>query len=204
MTVTNPTNKGALAGLGALGIIVAGILAAVGLNEGGFVDHANDPGGPTNHGITEQVARKDGYTGHMRDFPKEWANDIIFTGYIKGPGFLPVIEASPAVGEEIVDSAVNFGPHRPSCWFQQSANELGAAPALKVDCKIGARSVAAYRDLQGKFGKVRACVATLDKMDAKQTAEYQRLVRVNPKLKVFYRGWLNKRVGNVDRKKCNV
>src|SRR3546814_15550831 len=110
--------KGALAGLGTLGIIVTGILTAVGLNEGGYVDHPNDPGGATNHGVTEEVARADGFTGPMKDFPKEWANDIIFKGYIKEPGFLPIIEISPAVGEEIVDSAVNFGPHRPSCWLQ--------------------------------------------------------------------------------------
>src|SRR3546814_2377366 len=83
-----------------------------------------------------------------------------------------------------------------SCWFQQSLNELGASPRLKVDCKIGPRSVAALRP--------ELCVAMLDKMDARQTAEYQRLVRVNPKLKVFYRGWINKRVGNVDRKKCST
>ncbi|SKB61986.1 glycoside hydrolase family 108 protein [Sphingopyxis flava] len=192
--------KGVLAGLGTLGVIITGILAAVGLNEGGYVHHSSDPGGATNHGITEKVAREDGYTGHMKDFPKEWANDIIFKGYIKEPGFLPIIEISPAVGEEIVDSAVNFGPHRPSCWFQQSLNELGASPRLKVDCKIGPKSVAAF----ARFKNPRLCVLMLDKMDAKQTAEYQRLVRVNPKLKVFYRGWINKRVGNVDRKKCSA
>ena len=198
MTTEAQAKRGAIAGLGALGVVVTGILAAVGLNEGGYVNHPNDPGGATNHGITEAVARKDGYTGHMRNFPKEWANDIIFTGYIKEPGFLPIIEISPAVGEEIVDSAVNFGPARPSCWFQQSLNELGASPRLKVDCRIGPRSIEAFQWFTGK----RFCVAMLDKMDAKQTAEYQRLVRVNPKLKVFYRGWINKRVGNVDRKKC--
>src|SRR3546814_2056448 len=73
--------KGALAGLGTLGIIVTGILTAVGLNEGGYVDHPNDPGGATNHGVTEEVARADGFTGPMKYFPKEWANDIIFKGY---------------------------------------------------------------------------------------------------------------------------
>jgi hypothetical protein len=31
----------------------------------------------------------------------------------------------------------------------------------------------------------------LNKLDAKQKAEYERLVRVNPKLRIFLRGWIN-------------
>src|SRR3546814_8286618 len=126
--------KGALAGLGTLGIFRPGILTAVGLNEGGYVDQPNDPGGVTNHGVTEEVARADGFTGPMKDFPKEWANDIIFKGYIKEPGFLPIIEISPAVGEEIVDSAVNFGPHRPSCWFQPRSEERRVGKGCVSTC----------------------------------------------------------------------
>jgi hypothetical protein len=71
-----------------------------------------------------------------------------------------------------------------------------------TDCKIGPKSVAAYRSLQVHLGRFDACVKTLDRLDAKQRAEYDRLVRVNPKLKVFHRGWINHRIGNVDRKTC--
>ena len=38
-------------------------------HEGGFVDHPSDPGGATRYGITERVARANGYTGSMREFP---------------------------------------------------------------------------------------------------------------------------------------
>lgn len=193
---------------GALAAAVALILGAVYASEGGFVDHPNDPGGATNYGVTEKVARAAGYRGSMRHFPKHCsgpitvcADTIYFERYIRAPGFLPVIAAEPAVGGELVDSAVNFGPRRPSCWFQQSLNELGHA-ALRVDCRVGPRSLAAYQGLQLRLGKVRACVATLDRLDAKQAAEYRRLVARNPKLGVFLKGWLARRVGNIDRATC--
>lgn len=45
-------------------------------SEGGFVDHPSDPGGATNHGVTERVARQHGYTGDMRDLPLSVATTI--------------------------------------------------------------------------------------------------------------------------------
>ena len=86
--------------------------------------------------------------------------------------------------------------------FQQTVNELHFLKPLKVDCKIGSKTVLAYRDLQDHYGKVDACVRTLDRLDAKQRAEYDRLVRVNPKLRAFYKGWIAHRIGNIDRKTC--
>ena len=38
------------------------------LIEKGYSDHPFDAGGKTMYGITEHVARANGYTGEMRDF----------------------------------------------------------------------------------------------------------------------------------------
>lgn len=204
-----PSRVGGLKVGTAIAAAIATILGGVYANEGGFVDNPNDPGGATRYGVTQAVARAAGYRGDMRHFPKHCsgpvticADGIYLDRYIVAPGFLPVIEVEPAVGGELVDSAVNFGPSRPSCWFQQSINELHPRAALKVDCKVGPKTVARFRKLQFNLGKIPACVRTLDRLDAMQRREYDRLVRVNSKLRVFHKGWVAHRIGNIDRKTC--
>jgi lysozyme family protein len=193
-----------LATAGAVTLIIGAVFA----HEGGFVDHPSDPGGATNHGVTQVVARKHGYTGNMRDFKRHCdevnavcAELIYRKDYIEKPGFLPLVELDYNVAEEVIDTAVNMGPERPSRFFQQSLNELDGA-GLKVDGRIGPKSVAAFARYQRRVGKRVACATMLAALDARQLAEYDRLVRVNPRLRVFYRGWVNHRIGNVNRRRC--
>lgn len=181
---------------------IALILAAVYANEGGYVNDRHDPGGETNHGITIAVARDNGFTGRMIDLKRRCTSDAevcadkIYTEkYILKPGFGPFIEIAPAIAEELVDTAVNMGPPRPSKWLQEAVG----AP---VDGKIGKVTVAAYIRLEQRLGKERACVQTLDFLDNRQAAEYLRLIRVNPVLAKYRKGWLNNRIGNVDRARC--
>ena len=50
--------------------------------EGGYVNHPSDPGGATNMGITEAVARSAGYKGDMRNLPRSTAYSIYYTRYV--------------------------------------------------------------------------------------------------------------------------
>lgn len=189
----------------ALAAAVTMILTGIYKDEGGYVNHPSDPGGETNLGVTVSVAREAGYKGPMKAFPKQCdgpedvcGDRIYFERYMQEPGYLPIIAASPAVGEEVVNSAVNFGPARPSRWVQQSLNEMCPSSRLAVDGKVGPGTAAAFTKCQAVF----FCLTMLDKLDGKQRHEYDRLVQVNPRLKVFHRGWINHRIGNVDRAKC--
>jgi len=188
------------AGLAAIVVaMIAGVLAV----EGGYVNHPRDPGGETNMGITKKVAVQNGYAGPMRSLPREVATSIYYQQYLVGPGYAPLIEIDAAVAEELFDTTVNMGPARPSRWFQAAINGL-CGTRLAVDGKVGPATIGDYRSCQPKLGAAKLCRSMLDRLDAQQRAEYDRLVRVNASLKTFHRGWINKRIANVDRAKCSA
>jgi lysozyme family protein len=138
---------------------VVGILGAIFALEGGFVDHKNDPGGATNHGITAAVARKHGFKGDMRDLPrwcpdalnqmiadaeasrpvrmvKPCADTILFIDYLERPKLLPLVAIDAAVAKEVADTTTNMGPARPARFFQRAVNEV-CNTTLAADGKIG-------------------------------------------------------------------
>lgn len=180
---------------------IAAMIAATIAVEGGYVNNRADPGGETNMGVTKRVAVKNGYTGPMRTMPREVATSIYYKQYLVVPGYEPLVPIDAPVTAELFDTAVNMGVPRPSTWFQQSINAICGA-RLPVDGHVGAATISAYRQCQSRVGATKLCVTMLDALDAKQKAEYGRLVRVNPKLQVFYRGWIKNRIGNVDRRTC--
>lgn len=184
-----------------IGAAALAIIAAAIALEGGYVNHAADPGGETNMGVTKAVAVSHGYTGPMRTLPRDVAESIYFESYLVKPGYAPLVELDAAVTEELFDTTVNMGPARPSRWFQQGINAL-CKDKVAVDGQVGRGTVAAYAACQRWIGPLNLCLGMLDRLDDSQRAEYDRLVRVNAKLKVFHRGWIAHRIGNVDRRKC--
>jgi lysozyme family protein len=190
----------------ALAAAIGAIVLAIAAVEGPFVDHPSDPGGATNHGVTEQVARAHGYTGDMRKLPVETAIAIYGADYVVKPGFDRVVMRSVALGHELADSGVNFGPRQPSCWLQTALNALNRQgrdyPDLAVDCRVGPATLAAYDALTKRRGGQKACELTIKLMDAQQGAEYLRLAAANPKLEDFMAGWIDNRIENVPLRRC--
>lgn len=181
---------------------VAAILAAVFAFEGGYVNDPRDPGGETNHGITVAVARDHGYTGPMKDLPKEKATEIYLEDYITKPGYGELIALSPAIGHKVVDAGVNTGTRQSSLWFQRSMNALSRGgqdfPQINVDGKLGTGSIKAYEALRRVRGNVRACELTIKLMDAQQANHYMSL----SKTPQYIPGWIDHRIGNVPLSKC--
>lgn len=186
-----------------VGAAILAVIGSVFALEAGFSNNPKDPGGATNHGVTEAVARKHDYHGPMQNLPKEFAADIYYKDYILKPGYVPVLELSPALGEELVDSGVNAGPGRSSVWFQIALNALNRDgkdyPQIVEDGKVGPGTINAYKALVRVRGRVPACQMMIKIMDAQQTMHYLSLTN----LKTFTPGWINHRVGNVPLEKCN-
>lgn len=103
------------------------------LAEGGFSDHAADPGGKTRFGITEAVAREVGYRGDMRELPLDLAKRIYKERYWNP---IKAEQLPAAVRYAVFDAAVNSGPGQSVKWLQRA---LG----VKDDGVIGPQTLAA-------------------------------------------------------------
>ena len=183
-----PAKKVKKAGpVSAIVLILGGIYAV----EGGYVNDRNDPGGATNYGVTEKVARSAGYAGDMRYFPKRCtdatptcADEIYTRDYIAAPGYMPMVTVAPAVADKLANTAVNMGMARPNKWFRQSLSlPANGGP-------LGRSDYAAYQALENKVGDVVACQRVLVTFSAAQESEYNRLIRINRKLAKFRNGWI--------------
>lgn len=159
-----------------------------------YSDDLNDRGGPTRFGITEQVARKWGYKGDMRELPKELAEKIARLEYWEGPGFHRVAEVSPAIAYELFEENYNMRYGFAAQSLQRLLNGLNrdrTYPDLKVDGKVGMATIGALKRffvLRGTQGEA----VLLGLLNGLQAAEYLRLVEANDSQRAFLYGWANR------------
>jgi lysozyme family protein len=136
-------------------------------HEGGFIDHRSDPGGATNMGITEAVARRVGYRGAMQDLPLDLAKRIYREDYWNA---VRAEELPPAVRYAVFDAAVNSGVRQSVLWLQRA---LGVAD----DGVLGPRTLAAANQ------------ANPDALRARLVAQRLRFVTNLNTFGTFGRGW---------------
>lgn len=165
--------------------------------EGGYSDHPADKGGPTRWGITERVARANGYKGDMRVLPREKAVAIYRDLYAIRPGFAAVAEISAPIGEELFDTGVNMGPSVPARWLQLCLNGLNDGGKLYADIvedgDIGPATLGALR----AYLRVRGAAGVevmLRALNGLQAARYIELARTRSANEAFLYGWLAQRV----------
>lgn len=166
--------------------------------EGGYSDHPADRGGPTNMGITEAVARANGYGGAMRQMPRAFAEKLYRKLYWDQPGYAFVAEQAPRVAAELFDTGVNMGTQVASGFLQRALNALNRNqkdyPDLKVDRMIGARTLQAlgvFLALRGAAGEAVLLAA----LEALQGERYIALAESRPANEAFLYGWLANRIG---------
>jgi lysozyme family protein len=165
--------------------------------EQGYVDHADDRGGPTNYGITVAVARANGYDGPMQDMPESFAREVYRKRYIVGPRFDKVAQISEPMARELIDTGVNMGPARAAEFLQRALNafnQQGTRYAdLFVDGAIGEVTLEALRKylrFRGEEG-ARVMVCALNVL---QGGRYFDIFESNASQESFAYGWIRSRV----------
>lgn len=162
--------------------------------EGGYVDDPDDSGGETNFGITEQVARQNGYHGPMTDMPRQVAFDIYADRYWNSLCGDQLVELSESITEEVVDTAVNMGYGRAAKFLQRALNVLNKRGSLyrdiTVDGVIGKATISALRAYLNS-GNEETLVKALNCL---QGAYYITLAERREKDERFVYGWFKNRV----------
>ena len=180
--------------------LATGLLEALLEREGGYVNHPADRGGPTNFGITQAVARAQGFAGDMRHLPREEALDIYRRLYWLKPRYDAVAMRMPMIAVELFDTGVNMGPAVATTFLQRALNALNRNQQdyadLVPDGRVGAKTLNAleeYRLTRGASGGERVLLRALE---ALQGERYLRLAERRPANEAFLYGWLANRLGD--------
>lgn len=146
-------------------------------HEGGFVDHPSDPGGATNFGITERVARAWGYKGHMRNIPRATAVEIYRRQYwdtVRGDD-LPF-----PVAFQAFDAAINHGVGSATRWLQRAAGvaedgKIGPITIGAIRAADPAKLILAFNEIRLKFYASLSTFGTFGRGWSRRLADNLRL-----------------------------
>lgn len=188
----------------------AAAVADVLRSEGGFVDDPADRGGATNFGISLRFLVAEGRidldADTRVDFDLDGDGDIdgqdirrLTRGdakYLYHRCFWRRIDADGLprpIGEMLFDQGVNAGRSGAIRAFQRAVNRClaraaSAPPSIKVDGRIGARTIAAMNWIihWGSLGMA----ALVDAFRAEVRLRYRDIAARNPSQKRFLKGWL--------------
>lgn len=169
-------------------------------HEGGYSNDPLDSGKATRYGITERVARANGYQGDMRDLPLERAQDIARTQYWDVLRLDAIAELSAEIAAELFDTSYNCGTGRAGQFLQRALNALNRGeadyPDLVVDGLVGPMTVAALRVFIGKRGDAGRTVM-LRALNCLQGAFYVELAERKESQERFVYGWLLNRLTEI-------
>ncbi|MDA3556690.1 N-acetylmuramidase [Acinetobacter sp. AOR15_HL] len=166
--------------------------------EGGYVNDPTDRGGATKYGITEAVARANGYKAQMKDLPVDVAKAIYKKQYWTSPRFDQVNIINSKVAEELLDTGVNCGVAFAKPLLQRALNLLNNQGKegwsdLAVDGIFGPATLSALKTYLAKRGKDGETVL-LRVLNILQGNRYIEIAERNPSQEKYFYGWVLTRV----------
>jgi lysozyme family protein len=143
-------------------------------DEGGYVNHPDDPGGATNKGITiatfRRYIKRDGTIADLKALTTQQAVDVYKAQYWDA---VRADDLPSGVDYTVADFAVNSGPSR-------AAKYLQAALGVTQDGAIGPQTIAAAQAADPK--------ALIRKINADRLA-FMKRIQGGKLWKTFGRGW---------------
>jgi lysozyme family protein len=149
-------------------------------HEGGYSFSPSDPGGETMWGVTAKVAYANGYTGRMKDLPREKAKEIYRAKYWDA---IKADQLPAALRFEVFDAAVNSGVSQAVKWLQRVVG-------VGDDGVIGPMTLGAANKLDGKSAAAAYNGMRLDFMTSL------------PTWAAFGRGWARRIASNLQALKA--
>ncbi len=162
-------------------------------NEGGFVNHPNDPGGATSYGISLRFLAEHPELGDfdldgdvdiedIANMTREQAIEIYRICWWDQYGYGRIIDQT--IATKVFDHSVNMGAKRAHILLQTALNKAFGLN-LSVDGVLGNASCNAINHcLDGDQEQI-----LLSAYCEEIWGFYSRLIAGNPKFKVFERGW---------------
>lgn len=155
--------------------------------EGGYVNHPNDRGGPTNMGITQKTLSdwlgRQATIDDVKRLDEETAREIYLKNYLYGPR----IDTMP---QEIVpqafDISINSGPRTAIKIVQKTVNLAGFGQ-IASDGVMGPKTSQACHAAQEAMGNLFNNAIMYERINF-----YERIVAHNPSQEVFLKGWINR------------
>lgn len=169
-------------------------------HEGGYSNNPNDTGGATKWGITENVARNNGYKGDMRQLPRETAISIYEKNYWYAPKFDQIANVSSVIAAKLFDTGVNMGTSIPVKFLQRWLNAFNNQGKLysdiSADGQIGPATITAFKAYLNTRGKDAEKVM-LRAINCSQGARYLEISEARIANETFTYGWMLNRVGSL-------
>jgi lysozyme family protein len=155
------------------------LIPAILKHEGGLADDPADPGGITKYGISLRAYPALGAEG-IRNLTLKQACDLYYCDYWLRLRLGEI--ANDAIAQKLLDTAINIGQGTAAKLLQKSLCDIGIP--VKVDGLMGPKTIDATNRADPE--KLMAI------LKARLIEQYQALIKRNPALDKYRRGWLRR------------
>jgi len=164
-------------------------------HEGVYSDNPSDPGGKTKYGITERVARANGFSGNMKDLELVDAQSIARSQYWDALNLTPIDNLSPVVAEELFDTGYNMGISVAGKFLQRALNALNRGGKdftdIEVDGIIGPMTISVLNNFL-KFRGHQGEHVLFKILNVLQGARYLEIADKRESSEDFIFGWFQR------------